>query len=238
MTAGWASRKWDWCLWSQRQKPQPWCRLFGDFVMEYRKIHVLFSLISLSHPEVYGLLLCFLPLFSSACLHSAIPLKHRLFLSTHCPHTVCTLSAHWGWLWELPLHTSSTWTACMCSGCCPRASDESDVQTHTQCVGSASVCFSFDLDMIKVDSSLLSFPPFFLSLIWISLYFYSICPLLSLLPHSSLLFLSCLVFSFCFYLMRSWWSLFSPQIVPWVCKHEVKLDFTVIAFIHGCSRGI
>lgn len=127
----------------------------------------------------------FFILFSS-CLHSlSIQVWH--LRSAHTGSiSVCTLSAGWGWLGELPLHTFITWTIFMCAGCCFRAADERDPGRRTRCVGSAcslSVCFSFDLDMIQVCllSSFLSFSFMFDMLV--SLYFYSISPLLSLISH-------------------------------------------------------
>lgn len=73
-------------------------------------------------------------IFFSSCLHSlSIQLWHLLAGSL----SVCTLSAGWGWLGQLPLHTFITWTIFMCAGCFFRAVDERDLERCTRCVGSA-----------------------------------------------------------------------------------------------------
>lgn len=98
-------------------------------------------------------------IFSSDPVSTGFPSRYDIFAG---PISVCTLSAGWGWLGELPLHTFITWTIFMRAGGFFRAADERDLQRRTRCVGSTcslSVCFSFDLEMIQVCllSSLSSF---------------------------------------------------------------------------------
>lgn len=125
--------------------------------------------------------------FFTSCLHLlSIQVWH--LRSAHAGSiSVYTLSVSWGWLGELPLHTFITWTIFMCAACFFRAADEREPERRTRCVGSAcsfiSVCFSFDLDMIQVCllSSFSAFFPVFDMLV--SLYFYPISPLLSLISY-------------------------------------------------------
>lgn len=76
-------------------------------------------------------------IFFSSCLHSLSIQVWHLRPAHAGSISVCTLSAGWGWLGGLPLHTYITWTIFMCAGCFFRAADERDPERRTRCVGSA-----------------------------------------------------------------------------------------------------
>lgn len=138
---------------------------------------------------VMGPFLHFLKMFFSSCLHSlSIQVWHLCSAQAHSL-SVCTLSARWGWLGEQSLHIFISWTIFTSASCCFRAADERDAL----CVGSTcslSVCFSFEENYDRRQTWIIPKSAFchnfllFLCLIsLVSLYFFCISPLLSLISY-------------------------------------------------------